>query len=140
LTGDAVIFGWMASRKNVSKKAPASKAGRAPVAPTEGGRNWLVRSIVWVYLSSAATVGWLARSLASEKLAKEDRRDGPPFALFLLVVIGVVVVWFLNGNDIARLINTTPELVLAGCFFSLASQAFSIWPAHIHNLRMELKF
>ncbi len=112
----------MASRKNVSKKAPASKAGRAPVAPTEGGRNLLVRSIVWVYLSSAATVGWLARSLASEKLAKEDRRDGPPFALFLLGVIGAVVVWFLNGNDIARLINSYS----AGLFFGQLSLALPV--------------
>lgn len=67
-------------------------------------------------------VGWLARSLATEKLPKEDRRDGPPFALFLLGVVGAVVVWFFNTNDVARLINS----YTAGLFFGQLSLALPV--------------
>ncbi len=112
----------MASRKKVSKKPPAPRAARGSAAPTEPSGNRLVRGIVWLYLSAAAMVGWLARSLASEKLAKEDRRDGPPFALFILGVIGAVVVWFLNANEVARLINS----YTAGLFFGQLSLALPV--------------
>ena len=50
-------------------------------------------------------VGWLARSLASEKIAKEDRRDGSPFALFLLGVAGIIDTWFLTKNQICVTLN-----------------------------------
>ncbi|MEY3406730.1 MAG: hypothetical protein RLZZ556_802 [Actinomycetota bacterium] len=122
MTGDAVIFDGMASRKKDSKKAPASRTGRASAPATERGASWLARSIVWLYLSAASMVGWLARSLTSEKIAKEDRRDGPPFALFLLGVIGAIFVWFLNGNEIARLINS----YTAGLFFGQLSLALPV--------------
>jgi len=95
LTGVAVIFEVMASRKPAKPRgrvAPA-KQSKAPKAQRES-RNWLLRSIIWVYLAGAAVIGWLARSLTSEKIAKEDRRDGAPFALFLLGVAGAIDTWF----------------------------------------------
>jgi len=85
----------MASRKPAKPRgrvAPA-KQSKAPKAQRES-RNWLLRSIIWVYLAGAAVIGWLARSLTSEKIAKEDRRDGAPFALFLLGVAGAIDTWF----------------------------------------------
>lgn len=67
-------------------------------------------------------MGWLARSLTSEKIAREDRRDGAPFALFLLGVIGVVDVWFLADVDWAQQLNS----YTAGLFFGRLSVALPV--------------
>jgi len=120
LTGVAVIFDGMASRKPSNKKTPARSNPK--VSSGERRHNWLLRSLFWGYLAGAATVGWLARSLASEKIAKEDRRDGPPFALFLLGVIGAVVVWFLSPDPNAQLVNT----YTAGLLFGKLSLALPV--------------
>ena len=64
-----------------------------------------MRGLIYVYLFCASMVGWLARSLASEKIAKEDRRDGSPFALFLLGVAGIIDTWFLTKNQICVTLN-----------------------------------
>lgn len=47
----------------------------------------------------AHAVGAGARALSPEKIAKEDRRDGLPFAIFMLGVIGAIVGWFLIKQD-----------------------------------------
>ena len=47
----------------------------------------------------AHAVGAGARALSPEKIAKEDRRDGLPFAIFLLGVAGAIVGWFLIKQD-----------------------------------------
>jgi len=120
LTGVAVIFDEMASRKTSSRKTPPRRPQDRSVA--EPRHNWLLRWVVWAYLAGAAVIGWLARSLSSEKIAKEDRRDGPPFALFLLGVIGAVVVWFLNGNEYAAMVNS----YTAGLFFGRLSLALPV--------------
>ena len=71
-------------------------------------------------MAGASTVGWLARAFASEKIAKEDRRDGPPFAVFLLGVIGVIDVWFLAENEYAKLLNNyTAGLLFGGLSVAL---------------------
>jgi len=121
LTGVAVIFGEMATRKPNSKKT-TSPRGRSVSATPDRGQNKFLRLIVWLYLSGAALIGFLARSFASEKIAKEDRRDGPPFALFLLGVIGAIVVWFLQGNQYAQILN----VYTAGLFFGRLSMALPV--------------
>ncbi|MFM8927387.1 MAG: DNA translocase FtsK 4TM domain-containing protein [Rhodoluna sp.] len=110
----------MASRKTNSRKSPTRSPKDRSVA--EPRHNWLLRSVVWGYLAGAAVIGWLARSLSSEKIAKDDRRDGPPFALFLLGVAGAVTVWFLNGNEYARIINS----YTAGLFLGKLSLALPV--------------
>jgi S-DNA-T family DNA segregation ATPase FtsK/SpoIIIE len=47
----------------------------------------------------AHAVGAGARALSPEKIAKEDRRDGLPFAIFMLGVVGAIVDWFLIKQD-----------------------------------------
>ncbi len=112
MTGVAVKFVGMARRKPAR---PTSRTTRqkasAPAAPRH---NWFVRIIAWLYLAGAAIIGWLARSLASEKIAPEDRRDGPPFALFLLGVIGIVDSWFLANDSIAQILNNYTAGLLFG--------------------------
>jgi len=110
----------MASRKPAPRKRPTRASGAKSSA--ESRHNPILRALAWTYLAGAALVGWLARSLASEKIAREDRRDGPPFALFLLGVIGAVVVWFFAGDGYAQTINNWT----AGLFFGQLSLALPV--------------
>jgi len=119
LTGVAVIFGGMATRKPTK---PRPRASAARPKQSSDNRNWFLRFVIWVYLAGAATVGWLARSLSSEKIAKEDRRDGAPFALFLLGIIGAIVVWFFSTDDFAQNLNN----FTAGLLFGKLSVALPV--------------
>jgi len=47
----------------------------------------------------AHAVGAGARALSPDKIAKGDRRDGLPFAIFMLGVFGAIVDWFLIKQD-----------------------------------------
>jgi DNA segregation ATPase FtsK/SpoIIIE, S-DNA-T family len=49
--------------------------------------------------------GAAARALSPDKIAKEDRRDGFPFVLFLLGVLGIVFGWFLVSEPWAQTLN-----------------------------------
>ena len=73
-------------------------------------------------MAGAATIGWLARSLSSDKIAKEDRRDGAPFALFLLGVAGSIDVWFFPEDQIAQNLNN----FTAGLLFGKLSVALPV--------------
>lgn len=73
-------------------------------------------------MAGAATVGWLARSLSSDKIAKEDRRDGAPFALFLLGVAGAIDVWFFPTDPIGQSLNN----FTAGLLFGKLSVALPV--------------
>src|SRR5690554_5336485 len=74
-------------------KAPArrSPAKKAPPAPEQG-----LLTAAWMAI--AHTVGAAARLFGRETLAKDERRDGVPFFIFLLAVIGAFVEWF-NPTD-----------------------------------------
>jgi S-DNA-T family DNA segregation ATPase FtsK/SpoIIIE len=50
----------------------------------------------------AHAVGAGARALSPEKIAKEDRRDGLPFFIFLLGVVGAIFGWVLIKQDWAH--------------------------------------
>lgn len=50
----------------------------------------------------AHAVGAGARALSPDKIAKEDRRDGLPFFLFLLGIIGAIFGWVLIKQDWAH--------------------------------------
>ena len=68
-----------------TKKLPASKT---VVADKPG-----ILTTIWMGLAHAA--GGAFRVLGQETLAKEERRDGVPFLIFLLVlvlVVGVIIV------------------------------------------------
>jgi len=49
----------------------------------------------------AHSVGAAARALSPDQIAKEDRRDGIPFFLFLLGIAGAIFSWFLINEQLA---------------------------------------
>ncbi|MCR8670367.1 DNA translocase FtsK [Agrococcus sp. HG114] len=57
----------------------------------------------WMGLAHAT--GGAARVFGRESLAKEERRDGVPFLLTILAVLGAVVEWILPANAVAQAIS-----------------------------------
>ncbi len=53
----------------------------------------------WMGLAHAA--GAAFRLLGKETLAKEERRDGVPFLIVVLAVIGAIVEWFMQSDPVA---------------------------------------
>jgi len=82
----------MATRKPASKNSTRSGASRTRRPASEGNPQNLATRI---YLVLAHSVGAAARALSPDKIAKEDRRDGIPFFLFLLGIAGAGFSWFL---------------------------------------------
>ena len=88
------------------KPAPAPKkyideADKPPVA---------ARAVTGV----AHGVGGLFRAFGPETLEKDQRRDGLPFLLIVLAVIGAVVEWFFIGNQVAANISAYSFGLLIG--------------------------
>jgi S-DNA-T family DNA segregation ATPase FtsK/SpoIIIE len=126
LTGVAVIFEGMATRKpSKPRSRPTAGRPKAKQQARDSEHNWFVRSIFWFYLAGAATIGFLARSFSSEKVAKDDRRDGPPFLLFLLGVVGAIVTWFFAGEP--GTIATTLNDYTGGLLFGQLSVALPVF-------------
>ncbi|MFZ8757804.1 DNA translocase FtsK 4TM domain-containing protein [Microbacterium sp. HMH0099] len=92
--------GGRAPAKGSSRsKAPAPAPKRyvdEPEKPPVAARAWM---------AVAHGVGGMFRAFGSETLDREQRRDGFPFFLVVLAVIGAVVEWFFIGTDAAALIS-----------------------------------
>ena len=112
-------------RSKTSQARPQPKARVAKARTSNSEHNWFVRALFWFYLAGAATVGFLARSFSSEKVAHEDRRDGPPFLLFLMGVAGAIVTWFFAGveGSVAETLND----YTGGLFFGQLSVALPVF-------------
>lgn len=76
---------------------PRAAAGRARPAQGDSGSAFTA-----IYMFFAHAVGAGARALSPEKIAKEDRRDGLPFFIFLLGVVGAIFGWVLIKQDWAH--------------------------------------
>ncbi|TBN56462.1 DNA translocase FtsK [Glaciihabitans arcticus] len=122
-----------ASKNAPTKKLPATRAQSKTVAPDEPG----LLTTAWQGL--AHVVGGAARVLGKETLAKEERRDGVPFFVFLLAIAGAVIEWF-QTDDIASALSA----YTFGGLFGRVSFAlpvimllFAIWlfrhPASVHD-------
>ena len=113
----------MATRKPTpARRSPAARPKAAPKArpvaaksyQTQQGSFW--RFLGLTYLALAHVFGGASRALAKDKIAKEDRRDGIPFFLFLLSIGGVVSLWFLPNNQVAQVLNSYTFGMLFGRF------------------------
>ncbi|MFM6939021.1 MAG: DNA translocase FtsK 4TM domain-containing protein [Rhodoluna sp.] len=97
----------MATRKPAPKRKPATNASSRPTR-TQGssnGSNGFVRVLVAIYLGLAHAVGSAARALSPDKIAKEDRRDGLPFFMFMLGIAGAIFTWFMAKDSFAIALN-----------------------------------
>ena len=119
-----------ANRNAPTKRLPVSKA---PL-PSEPG----LLSAAWLGL--AHIVGGAARLLGKETLAKDERRDGVPFFIFLLAVVGAAVEWFMPTDPVAIALDA---YTFGGLFGRVAYALpvimllFAIWlfrhPASVHD-------
>ena len=111
-------------RKPAPKRKPASSAARQPARPSASasGANGFVRVLVAIYMGLAHVVGAGARALSPDKIAREDRRDGLPFFLFILGVAGAVFTWFLAKDPMAMGLN----VVTFGLLFGRVSYALPV--------------
>ena len=81
------------SRTPKSKPAATPRPRQASVS--DSNRPLLAR----IYLFFAHAVGAAARALSPDLIAKEDRRDGLPFAIFLGGIIGAIFTWFMHPDS-----------------------------------------
>ncbi|QKJ19807.1 FtsK/SpoIIIE family DNA translocase [Microbacterium hominis] len=92
-----------------STKATSTPASRAP-KPAPAPKKYVGETdrppvIVRMWLGLAHATGGLFRAFGPETLEKDQRRDGFPFLLVLLVIAGAVVEWFFIGTEAAALIS-----------------------------------
>ncbi|MDQ1137363.1 S-DNA-T family DNA segregation ATPase FtsK/SpoIIIE [Microbacterium sp. SORGH_AS 1204] len=101
--------GGRAPAKGSSRsKAPAPAPKRyvdEPEKPALAVRAWM---------AVAHGVGGMFRAFGPESLERDQRRDGFPFFLVVLAVIGAVVEWFFIGTDAAALISAYSFGALVG--------------------------
>jgi S-DNA-T family DNA segregation ATPase FtsK/SpoIIIE len=88
----------------------------------------------------AHIVGGAARLFGTETLAKDERRDGVPFLLIVLAVIGAIVEWFTPSQDVAiALDNYTFGGLFGRVAFALPviMLIFAVWlfrhPSTVHD-------
>lgn len=88
----------------------------------------------------AHIVGGAARALGPEKLAKEERRDGFPFFLVVLAIVGAIVEWFLINEPLAGTVSSWTVGALVGQIsfvLPVILVVFAIWlfrhPATVHD-------
>jgi S-DNA-T family DNA segregation ATPase FtsK/SpoIIIE len=93
----------MASRKSPPerKRAPAKTQVLKPKAAGSMQPHPLVR----FYLALAHGFGGAARALSPDHISKEDRRDGFPFFMAILGVLGITFSWFFIQESWAQTLN-----------------------------------
>jgi S-DNA-T family DNA segregation ATPase FtsK/SpoIIIE len=117
-----------------TKKLPASRAKAKPVPTDQPG----LLTVAWLGL--AHVVGGAARLFGKESLAKDERRDGVPFFIFLLAIAGAVVEWFNSTDPVAIALDSyTFGLLFGRLAFALPviMVLFAVWlfrhPASVND-------
>jgi S-DNA-T family DNA segregation ATPase FtsK/SpoIIIE len=118
-----------------AKNAPTKKL---PVPTAEADDRPGLLTSAWLGL--AHVVGGAARVLGKETLAKDERRDGFPFFLFVLAVVGAVIEWFNPLDPVAIALDA---YTFGGLFGRVAFALpvimliFAVWlfrhPASVHD-------
>ncbi|MBB3156516.1 S-DNA-T family DNA segregation ATPase FtsK/SpoIIIE [Microbacterium proteolyticum] len=96
------------AKGSARSKAPAPAPKRyvdEPEKPAVAVRAWM---------AVAHGVGGMFRAFGPETLERDQRRDGFPFFLVVLAVIGAIVEWFFIGTDAAALISAYSFGALVG--------------------------
>ena len=109
----------MASRKPTPARRPAATRRPSATAPRAASKSAPAKAqpqysaragsfgnvLAAIYLGLAHAFGASARALSKDPVAKEDRRDGFPFLLFLLAIAGIIGQWFLPMDPVAITLN-----------------------------------
>ena len=110
----------MATRKPTPPRRPAAKSAKtakpAARAQAQTAPGTFAGGLALAWMALAHVFGGAARALSKEKIAREDRRDGVPFLLFLMGVTGAILLWFLAKNPTAQVINSYTMGLLFGRF------------------------
>lgn len=116
------------ARPSSSSRSKSTAKGR-PRTSSASGRNSQSSSrssaksgtgesaLVKIWMGLANATGAAFRLFGKEDLAKEDRRDGLPFLLVVMSIIGMIVEWFLANNETAQIFEAW---TLGGIFGRLA--------------------
>lgn len=86
-----------AKRPSSARPVTAARTSR----PVAAGPGWASRT----YMALAHLMGSIIRAFSKEKLDKDDRRDGVPFLLLILSVLGATFSWFLISIEWARFLH-----------------------------------
>ena len=97
----------MAQKTPPARRPAAKRPARAAAAkPAKSTGKTLGQILAAGYMFLAHGMGGLIRAFSTEKLADGDRRDGPPFFLFLLSVFGAANAWFLINQPWANFLHS----------------------------------
>lgn len=111
-------------RRSASRARPkrASTARPRAAAPRSKATVGAGAKLTTGYLAVAHFFGGIIRAFSTEKLAREDRRDGAPFFLLLLSVAGGLNAWFLIQEPWAQIAHNYSF----GMLFGLVSYALPV--------------
>jgi S-DNA-T family DNA segregation ATPase FtsK/SpoIIIE len=125
-----------AASKTPTKNTPTKKLPASKVVIHSDEPGLLTKA----WLGLAHVVGGAARVLGKETLAKDERRDGFPFFLFILAVVGAVIEWFNPLDPVAIALDA---YTFGGLFGRVAFAlpvimlVFAVWlfrhPASVHD-------
>ena len=112
-----------ASSRSAKKPATSGSAATARRSSKPASQNSnLGATLSAGYLGVAHFFGGIIRAFSTEKLAKEDRRDGAPFFLLLLSISGAANAWFLIGEPWALALHN----FTFGMLFGLVAYALPV--------------